>query len=88
MECAALQQNLVATCHGQASAARERMTRDVIQELEGHLKPWPSPEGLAQTGLGIHYQPTLRIREAGKGLDEWVLTPVAAEPDQASPGRL
>jgi hypothetical protein len=67
----ALQQDLVRACHVQASAAEDRR-RQFYQQLEELLKPWLSPEALANTDLEIHYQLVREFRQAERQLDAWI----------------
>jgi serine/threonine-protein kinase len=84
---AALQRDLVAACHAQASVARDRRS-DFFRDLEDLLKPWLSPDALAHTDLEIHCQLARWFRQAERELDKWVPPNEPPEPDPTSFGRL
>jgi hypothetical protein len=57
--------------------------------LEELLKPWLSPEALAQTDLEIHYQLVREFQQAERELDKWVAPGgTTAEDEHSTIGRL
>jgi serine/threonine-protein kinase len=83
---ASLQRDLVAACHAQACAAQDPRS-DFFQELKDLLKPWLSPDALAQTDLEIHYQLAGWFCQAERELDRWVPPSDPPEGDLTSFGR-
>jgi hypothetical protein len=82
---AALQRDLLAACEAQAVAA-DGQRRAFFHRLEGLLRPWLSPEALAQADLEIHQQLARECHEAEEVIDKWAGAP--AEPDPNNPGIL
>jgi serine/threonine protein kinase len=83
---AALQRDLVGNCEAQARAS-EGPRREFFLNLANLLKPWLTPEALAQTDLEIHYQLLDLFQRAEGELAKWVASTETArqgEPKEAS----
>jgi serine/threonine-protein kinase len=80
---AALQRQLLRACRALACVADDER-RTFFQRLEERLKPWLSPQALAQTDLEIHYQLVEEFQQDEQELDRWM---VKAD-DRTTLGRL
>jgi hypothetical protein len=74
----ALHQELVVACQAEANAG-EGERRAFYLRLEERLKPWLSPEALAQAELEIHCQVASEFQEAAQELERLLAGSGAAE---------
>ncbi len=83
----ALQRDLIQACQAQVCVGTDQR-RAFFQRLEELLKPWLSPDALAETDLEIHGQVARMFKEAERQLDKWVVASVPPASDQSNFGRL
>jgi serine/threonine protein kinase len=84
----ALQRHLVRACQVHASAADHGRSA-FFHRLEELLKPWLTPEALAQTDLEIHAQLFREFQQAERELDQWIAPDgTTAGDEQSTTGRL
>jgi serine/threonine protein kinase len=81
----ALQRYLVRACQAQLLTAPDHR-REFFQRLEELLKPWLSPDALAQADLDIHHQVAQLFKQAERVLDQWVVVSTPAVSEQTNFG--
>jgi serine/threonine protein kinase len=75
---AALHRDLMATCRAQAGGASGERGA-FFRRLEESLKPWLTPEALAQVDLEIYYQIARQFSEAERELDNLLPDPEGSD---------